>query len=573
MDEEKSADDSDEVKLMFETYQQRIKQFEDTVCEFPVEANNIMSDQWKPHREESLGHMKSCYPLLHGGVISLAHDFLSIKREYGSSIERELYENMTLVGFFDRLATKRCVVFFQSYDSYLLRNGYNDNGRWDTIGTADENEVTKYDVDAARKPKLAEYLSYDEIMINAMCGISSRTHFINNGDRRNCGKPEEDGYPVEGIYMGLVGARFEKSSVMEHALMAVTVQQNTQDNGYGSPVAEHEENKDDGGDPGPLSLIKELDPKLFMQRVALSAKRPGSKPIFRAFEKFYDRPHLPLFEEARQQWKAENEDPESPQTSRYCQKMKWDKAPFLDKSMFKTRIRVSMELFLFDADRRAAECKKTAFCHVVGLGTGVWSFNKRVQDSAIAQVTKEIIEETILPNIAAVYFSWMKEDSESVFEADKETASSLLVRDFEGHSISVLTGKRAPADELEEPFKDCLLTAMYAWDGNSFPGNEYYHGMLSASGDPAAASCSTISFVQNSEINKEHINGESTGVYFYDRSTHRYEFVRLGLMKFEDNKAKWLKKSMQSVPYKRDRFVQPKKQKAPPKIDPNKFVD
>lgn len=39
---------------------------------------------------------------------------------------------------------------------------------------------------------------------------------------------------------------------------------------------------------------------------------------------------------------------------------------------------------------------------------------------------------------------------------------------------------------------DRLLVACYAWDGNAFPGNEFWLGSLSGSGDPASVCCSTV---------------------------------------------------------------------------------
>ena len=61
--------------------------------------------------------------------------------------------------------------------------------------------------------------------------------------------------------------------------------------------------------------------------------------------------------------------------------------------------------------------------------------------------------------------------------------------------INISTGKREPAEFLNDP--DKLLVANWAWDANSFVGNEYWDGMLATSGDPAAASCSFVAYLGN----------------------------------------------------------------------------
>eukprot|EP01084_Bolivina_argentea_P098032 176214_1 len=137
---------------------------------------------------------------------------------------------MTLIEFFDRIATKRAVVFHKKYDSYMLRNGRKGASNWEAIGT--EFESMDDTVDGST-PLLNNYLSYDELLVSALCGISSPTHFINNGNRHNKGHKGDDTYPLEAIYMGLVGARFEKQYNMEYSLMIVAKDQNKSLRGYG----------------------------------------------------------------------------------------------------------------------------------------------------------------------------------------------------------------------------------------------------------------------------------------------------------------------------------------------------
>ncbi len=114
----------------------------------------------------------------------------------------------------------------------MRRDGFGGVGGFDDVGTDRETDALS----------LSEYISYDEMAIAALLGVScptvtrnfctislnvdcftrhSRTHvlwqlFINNGARDNRGRPGDVGtFEPEGVYCGMVGARFERYSRME----------------------------------------------------------------------------------------------------------------------------------------------------------------------------------------------------------------------------------------------------------------------------------------------------------------------------------------------------------------------
>jgi hypothetical protein len=167
---------------------------------------------------------------------------------------------------------------------------------------------------------------------------------------------------------------------------------------------------------------------------------------------------------------------------------------FLDGVAFQRRMRHVAEVFLCEANDRARAAGTKAYCHVVGLGLGVWEVSKAQVELSVAAYA-EVLRERSLPHVADVNFAWFGKASTcgGVASGDVLRAGDNAVR--------IHFSKREPAAKLVGEDAGKLLVAMYAWDGNSFPGNEYWLGSLQASGDPAAACCSTIPQLQNPDVN------------------------------------------------------------------------
>jgi hypothetical protein len=344
--------------------------------------------------------------VIHPRLCGLFEAFLSHKRAEGSQYEKALYTTaFTWKTLATRLIAKRPLAFLGRNDMTILRDGlalYDAPNEWDRNGTAEQhlNEALT----------LKEYLSYDEIMLSSLIGVSGPTHFINTGSRGNCaGINPRIPNQKRGIIIGLVGARFERS--------------------------------------GRMDSIHTLPPN------SSSRQHPKLSAIFDGF--FGGR---------------------SPRASAF------------DVNIYKSRILITAETLLLEANSRASGTSQTAFVHVVGLGLGVWQIDRK-QPQWYIEVFTDVLRRVKLPSITTIAFSWINVPPETREEC---------VAAGKAANIEIQFNMRDPADPLAT---DELLIVSYAWDGNSFPGNEYWMGSLSASGDPAAACFSTIAELHNPLIN------------------------------------------------------------------------
>ena len=465
------------------SYDELIKnsdEFNDTICKFPRgiehrikdvvmrESNQQTQQQIK---EEIQDYANSVFSIMHINVRQLISDFISYKLKSGTDIEKQYYNTYgtdAYQNFIYRLLSKRPMAFYNESDTYRLRKNGTENitgdsdNIFDNIGKPTQDPIVN----------LENYISYDEMQISALLGVAVPTLFINKGHRQNKGIYEKDSkqYTKKGIYVGLVGTRFERKELMEYQHIIITATQNTKEKGYGN--------------------LQKNESKLTI------------------WEKFYGE-EFPTYEEAQQN------------IDRYVRIVNiysYDIQPiYFNKSIYKKRIKMSVLPFLMHANDVAIKEGKKAHCRVVGLGLGVWAVAKELQTKLMLEVYKDILNEYDFSNISNIEFLYM--NSSEISFKDLSKNKSIILNFTQGE----------PANPIPNPNpENNILVAMYAWDGNSFPGNEYWDGGLTASGDPAAACCSLITELQNPYINTSIINNPTL---FYDKpiksNKHMFSLLKI----------------------------------------------
>merc|ERR1712137_1317220 len=349
---------------------------------------------------------------------------------------------MTKEELVTRLFSKRPLMFMTEADTYLLKGESTKDGGFEAIGTKDEYPPLL----------LRDYISYDEMQMSALLGGSCRSVFINNGSRQNNGRLGERGeFEEEGIIVGQVGARFERENLMEWQSLMGTKQQNIAARGYGQREGRQESMQD-------------------------------------LWAHIFDLENLPTYEEVEQ-----NGCPE-----------RWVGVGRgkLDTLLFTKRCRILAETFLGECNLRAKQENKKAFCHVVGLGLGVWGVSE-MQGKWMLDAYAQALQQHDYECIAAIDFCrFSRNHFGMVFEGQRSDGGAKV------KSIDIFATRRDPNDKLSKDYEDCLLCTQFAWDSNSYPGNEYWYGQLAASGDPAAASCSLIPWLLNFDVNPDGLKGE-----------------------------------------------------------------
>ncbi|RVE45026.1 hypothetical protein evm_010344 [Chilo suppressalis] len=440
---------------------------------FPIESVRLEKLKERRPIQKLKKNIVSTYPLIHERVLLLMTHFLIYKREFGTSIEKAFYKDMTVPELIDRLLKKRAVTFMGAQDTYKLLTGEEDEDGWEQVGSLHQ-----------KPPLLLEnVLSYDEMKLSAMVYVSGPTECINDGSRSNSGVIREDQAETDAIIIGLIGARFERKLRMDYEDILITDQQNCLENGYGEEVT-------------PTTCLNVL-------KTTYVRNNQSARHMWRQMWSEFYQVHSYTYEELISYVTLQDK----PDDKKYLDRYVTSQDSIFDNEVYYKRITILAESALLEADFRAKEVNKDAFLNIIGCGLGVWKISAHQTDVYVLTFLERIrsfLKKDLLNHVSDINFAYVR-PSGSIMNLFVDNGNDKRIF-FESKrhpkgGVNVSMENREPSAKLVGEHEGKLLVMTYPWDGNAHPGNEFWIGSLTGSGDPAAA-CST----QIAELHNAHIN-------------------------------------------------------------------
>ncbi|XP_070496219.1 uncharacterized protein [Chironomus tepperi] len=427
---------------------------------------HVLDDQRT--KEKMVNMALETRPFLAKEIWDLLDDFMDFMRNL-PRIEgknyTEVYKNFSKPDLVKRLLFKRPIIFCGRSDYFMLR--YNGENLMEGEGCFN-NVAGSLEKQDDSTPYLREYISYDENLLSSLIGMSTPTFYFSIGsDRYDIGdtkKPHID----EGILCGLVGARNEKPYFMEHRFV--------------------------------FPKVKDYD----------SSHKSDQFWIEKVYRNAFPEKKIPTVEDIRT--KPEIYD------SIYVEGVN---EVYLEK-----RLMLSILPYIQEAMSRGVEKDRNIFCSVPPIGAGVWAVGVRTTairrlivngvlkflDSYNDKHKLKHLKALALPEINISFYSEFKfDDNIKEIEINIDEVIITFKRPAE-HKLKIINRPRYVAELLPVEFRDCISVAGYAWDGNSYPGNEYWNGGM-GSFDPQAIYCSLLGQFQNPEVNVKMADPERIRVY------------------------------------------------------------
>ncbi|RTL06984.1 DUF4804 domain-containing protein [Candidatus Dependentiae bacterium] len=512
--EKRNSFSSVENSLPFSNSIKNIPNFKFAISKY----NHLINDEKTQAVQSQIAQdAMTTHVIVHQKVRNAIKQYIDYKVSFGP--HKDLFKNYQDHPelYVERLITKRPIAFYGASDNTLF--SFNNNQ-----DSSIKNQITGFNEQHMSAEIIKEYISYNEMPFAALCSLCSETFCINKGNRYNMAVLDDtDNHEPRALYCGMVGPRFERPGLMEWKHIIITENQNKNINGYGQ----------------------------FDQNV-----KKKKQQLLNIWANLYGIAYFPTFDEI-------NTAPDKNPLYITLFSQADNTTAYFNADIYKKRMLFVIEPFLCNANAYAALKNKSAYVHVVGLGTGAWGsigkmqpINKdlykstqymlySLQMDAYAQFLSEHIDS--LKNISDIDFShWSKLHMEDVLKIFQKYESLRVEAKYQEnmtytlflkikYTIQAITAKfntylnkiekiivarrrieylslkndqikiyisfRNPFDKLKPEDQNKVLVANYAWDSNAYPGNEYYVGAFYASGDPAAACATTISEIQNPQIN------------------------------------------------------------------------